>query len=92
MRQTTSRVLLGIAMLCISTFVLAQQGRTQQPGDSSRTPGQRPTTGPRPYKEIITDKAITKNGFFKVHKVEDKYYFEIPNDLLWRDILVVNRI
>ncbi len=88
MRKTTYRVLLAILVLCSSIIVTAQQGRPQS-GDSSR-PGQRP--GPKPYREVITDKAITWNGFFKVHKIEDKYYFEIPNDLLWRDILVVNRI
>ncbi|HUS00459.1 MAG TPA: zinc-dependent metalloprotease [Chitinophagaceae bacterium] len=51
-----------------------------------------PSQAPRPYKEIITDKAITWSGFFKVHKVEDKYYFEIPDNMLGRDILVVNRL
>src|SRR5206468_8662979 len=49
-------------------------------------------TTPRPYKEVITDKAVTRTGFFKVHKVDDKYFFEIPDDILGRDILVVNRI
>ncbi|HYM94147.1 MAG TPA: zinc-dependent metalloprotease [Chitinophagaceae bacterium] len=49
-------------------------------------------SSPKPYKEVITDKAITRIGFFKVHKVEEKYYFEIPDDLLGRDILVVNRL
>jgi len=51
-----------------------------------------PRTGPKPYKEVITDKAITDEGLFKVHKVDDKYYFEIPDSLFGRDILVVNRI
>ena len=32
------------------------------------------------------------NGFFKVHNVEGKYYFEIADSLLGRDILIVNRI
>ena len=31
---------------------------------------------PRPYKEIITDKAVSKKGMFTVHKVDDRYYFE----------------
>src|SRR5689334_15213640 len=94
MRKITSRILLAITMFCFSAVVMAQQVRPQQPGDSTKSngPGQRPTSGPRPYREVITDKAVTKNGFFKVHKVDDKYFFEIPNDLLWRDILVVNRI
>ena len=46
---------------------------------------------PRPYKEIITDKAITKKGMFTVHKVEDKYYFEIADAMLGREILAVTR-
>jgi len=47
---------------------------------------------PRPYKTVITDKAITRNGLFKTHKIDDKYYFEIPDSVLGREILVVSRI
>ncbi|MBC7651745.1 MAG: zinc-dependent metalloprotease, partial [Deinococcales bacterium] len=46
---------------------------------------------PKPYKEVITDKAITKKGLFTVHKVEEKYYFEIKDSLLGREILAVTR-
>ncbi|WP_447642863.1 MULTISPECIES: zinc-dependent metalloprotease [Chitinophagaceae] len=45
----------------------------------------------KPYKEVITDSAITQKGLFWVHKVEDKWYFEIPNKLLEKEILIVNR-
>ena len=68
---------------------------TVQSGDADTTKSKAPakkTSEPKPYAEIITAKAITANGFFKVHKVEDKYYFEIPDSLLNRDVLVVNRI
>lgn len=47
--------------------------------------------GPRPFKEVITDKAVSKKGLFTVHKVEDKYYFEIPDSLLGREVLAVTR-
>lgn len=90
MRKTTGRIFFGCIMLCLATFSIAQ--RPQTSGDTTRPGGQRSAAGVRPYREIITDKAISKNGFFKVHKVEDKYYFEIPHDMLWRDILVVNRL
>src|SRR5688500_15924827 len=50
-----------------------------------------PRTGPRPYKEIITDKAITQRGLFTVHQVDDKFYFEIPNNVLNREIMAVTR-
>lgn len=46
----------------------------------------------KPYASIITGKAHTMNGFFKVHYVEGKYYFEIPDSLFGRDVLIVNRI
>jgi hypothetical protein len=51
-----------------------------------------PRTGPKPYREVITEKAVSQKGLFAVHKVEDKWYFEIGDSLLGRDILVVNRI
>lgn len=46
----------------------------------------------QPYARVITPKAKTMNGFFKVHNVEGKYYFEIPDSLFGRDVLIVNRI
>ncbi|HEX2629894.1 MAG TPA: zinc-dependent metalloprotease [Chitinophagaceae bacterium] len=45
-----------------------------------------------PYHKIVTAKAITSKGLFTVHQVEEKYYFELPDSLLERDLLVVNRI
>lgn len=49
-------------------------------------------SGPKSYKDVITDKAKTDSGLFLVHRIEDKYFFEIPDSLLNREILVVNRI
>lgn len=61
--------------------------------DTSKKPIPKPPAkGPKPYEEIITKKAKTDEGMFKVHTVEDKYYFEIPNKLFKKDILVVTRI
>ncbi len=47
--------------------------------------------GPKPYNKVITDKAITKKGLFTVHKVEEKWYFEIPDSLLSRELMVTTR-
>ncbi len=46
----------------------------------------------KPYTEVITDKAVTERGLFAIHKVEDRYFFEIPHQILDKDILVVSRI
>lgn len=44
------------------------------------------------YADIVTADAVTDSGLFIVHQVKGKYYFEIPADLLEREILVVSRI
>lgn len=46
----------------------------------------------KPYKEIITSKAVTDLGVFDVHKVEDKYYLEIPDKMLKKEFLLVSRL
>jgi len=43
------------------------------------------------YKDVITKNAITDEGLFKVHQIANKYFFEIPNDLLNKDMLLVSR-
>ncbi len=47
---------------------------------------------PKPYATVITSKAETKKGMITSHKVEEKFYFEIADSILNREILVVNRI
>ncbi|MEI9908937.1 MAG: zinc-dependent metalloprotease [Bacteroidota bacterium] len=78
-------MVLTLLVICISA---SAQPRT----DTARAGGRTTSAGPKPYKEVITAKAVTDAGLFIVHKVEDKYYFEIADSLLGRDILVVNRI
>ena len=43
------------------------------------------------YKQITTE-GKTLEGFFNVHKVKNDYYFEIPDSLIGRDMLLVNKI
>lgn len=53
-------------------------------------PGPKP--GPKPFAEVITDKAKSDSGLFNIYKLDDRFFFEIPDTLLGRDVLVVNRI
>lgn len=48
--------------------------------------------GIQPYDKVITAKAKTDDGLFKVHKVDDKFFYEIPDSLLDREMLMVTRI
>ena len=47
--------------------------------------------GPRQYRDVITDKAVTQKGLFTVHRVEDKYFFEIPDTLMNSEIMAITR-
>lgn len=46
----------------------------------------------KPYGQVITAKAITKTGLFKVHNIDNRYYFEIPDALLSREFLFTTRL
>nr|WP_121272045.1 zinc-dependent metalloprotease [Pedobacter schmidteae] len=46
----------------------------------------------KPYNEVITAKSVTKTGLFKVHKVDERYYFEIPDVLLSRAFIFSTRL
>lgn len=48
--------------------------------------------GLKPYAQVITPKAKSSFSFLTVHKVDNNYFFEIPDSMLNRDILIVNRI
>ncbi|WP_132050737.1 zinc-dependent metalloprotease [Pseudocnuella soli] len=50
-----------------------------------------PRGGMRAYNDVITKDAISDKGLFAVHKVADKYYFEIPDSLLRREFLWITR-
>lgn len=98
------RLSILLALAGLSMSALAQRpnpnpapGRPVAPGASTgpttpATPAfQQPKTGPKAFKEVITEKAQTMKGLFTVHRVEDKYYFEIPDTLLNREIMAVTR-
>ncbi|MDG1344249.1 MAG: zinc-dependent metalloprotease [Flavobacteriaceae bacterium] len=44
------------------------------------------------FEEIITKEAITDKGLFDIHKVKEKYYYEINDTLFGREMLMVTRI
>jgi hypothetical protein len=79
--------------LCLSNYASAQE-ETGNAGESKEeTSGNDAKKGKeKTYTDIITKEAVTDSGLFIVHQVKNKYYFEIPVDLLEQEILVVSRI
>jgi len=46
----------------------------------------------KPYNKVITKEAVSDSGLFIVHKVDEDYFYEIPDSLFNREMLMVSRI
>ncbi|MFT6166400.1 MAG: hypothetical protein ACJAV5_000471 [Vicingaceae bacterium] len=68
----------------------AQKKKSKKGSTTAAAPGNK--TGPKPYAKVITKEAESEVGLFSVHRVDDNYYFELPNNLLEKEILIVSRI
>ena len=76
--------------LSFTLILFASLGLNAQKKDSSEK--DKKPKKEKTFEEIITKDAITDKGLFNVHKVKDKYYYEIPDSLIGRDMLMVTRI
>ncbi|HET9371739.1 MAG TPA: zinc-dependent metalloprotease [Vicinamibacterales bacterium] len=69
----------------------AQQGGGGQ-GRGGRGGGGGENQAPRPYADVITAEAKTDDGVFKVHRIKDTLFYEIPQAQLDKDFLWVTQI
>jgi hypothetical protein len=60
------------------------------PAAGAQRPGARGQQGqePRPYAEVITERATSDTGVFIVHRIGEQLYYEIPRAMLGRDFLL----
>jgi hypothetical protein len=70
----------------------AQQAGEEPPQEAGRGRGAGQAAQPRPYNQVITSAARTDDGIFKVHRVNDTVYYEIPKAELGKDFLWVSQI
>lgn len=63
-----------------------KKGKTEQPKKPEKK------SPYKKYSEVITSEAESDEGLFTYHKVGSKHYFEIPNTILEKEILIVSRI
>lgn len=96
--QTKSLAIAGMFVLCAfsSTPLLAQKkskknAKGTMPPPAMTAPPQK-KEGIKPFAEVITAKARTRKGMFNTYKIDDKWFFEIPDTLLNREMLVVSRL
>ena len=92
MNHIVHRWLKGLGLLFVSMALFAACASSGQTAKSSSAQKDKSTKGNGKYDEVITDEAITDSGMFTVHEVDGKHYFEIPDSLLDREMLLVSRI
>ena len=82
--------------LLISTDALAQkkpQDKNKPKLDVPTSDGKKPEVKkePKPYKKVIDSTAITQKGLIDVHKVAEKYLFEISDSVIGKEIMTITR-
>ncbi len=80
--------ILVFTSLCV---VLTISLKAQKADTSSGKKDLPAKSGPKAFSEFITKKAVSQKGVFTVHFQDDKYFFEIPDSLLGRELLAVTR-
>jgi len=80
------------ALLLICCNWAFSQTHTPHVGDSLPALPVSKTSGIKPYQTVITKNAKTSIGLFIVHRVDDKIYFEIPDSIFDRDLLITSRL
>ncbi len=92
-----STCLLGVSALTAvaqtpPTPPAAQPPAAQPPADGAAAGAGAARRGPRPYAQVIPARAHTEKGGIAVHRVDDRYFFEVPDSLMGRDYLMVTRV
>ncbi|RYG22524.1 DUF5117 domain-containing protein [bacterium] len=88
----TSTMTTSLRSAALATlFAFASVGLAQTPPQTPpQTPQQRPQApkpGPKPYEEVVTKEAVSQDGVFKVHRIDERILWEIPQNLLGRKML-----
>ena len=85
-------IAMSVQLACSSATATPTPSPQEARQDSASRRADRDQDGMKPYKEVITEAAKSDSGLFIVHWVDEKLYFEIPYDMLDREMLLVSRI
>ncbi|WP_299101813.1 zinc-dependent metalloprotease [uncultured Winogradskyella sp.] len=94
MKHLSLKLLLVVsAFLAFSCSTAKKAGKSKSATAMAKPPAKKPgKNDPKPYNKVITKDAKSDAGLFTVHTVDDKYYYEIPDSLFNREMLMVTRI
>ena len=69
-----------------------QEGQANAPADGGGRGGRGGQAQPRPYNQVITSEARTDDGVFKVHRIREQLFYEIPKAELGKEFLWVGQM
>ncbi len=46
---------------------------------------------PKPYKKVIDSSAVTQKGLIDIHKIDNKYLFEVSDSILGSEMMTITR-
>jgi len=82
-----------LAIGATSCSTAKKAGKSKKDVASAKAPSKKSKkNGIKPYDKVITKEAKTDQGLFHVHELDDKYFYEIPDSLFEREMLMVTRI
>ena len=93
-KKTISLTILFLFVL-ISPEIVAQSSKKSKTDKGSDakvdTKASDAKKEPKPYKKVIDSTAVTQKGLIDVHKMDNKYLFEIPDSLLGSEMMTITR-
>ncbi len=90
LKKTTIKLFVILFVLGISVDMQAQK-KVKKSKKKDKVAAPAPKPKPKkdailPYSKVITKKAKSDDGLFKVHQIDEKYFYEIPDSLLEREM------
>ena len=85
-------VLLLCSALFVSCGTFSKKKKNTEKTATTAAKKKTDKNGIQPYDKVITKDAESDEGLFVVHKVKDKFFYEIPTKLYKKDMLWVSRI
>ena len=81
-----------LLLFCVEGFA-QKKDKKKKSNEKTEIPAKKPEEkkGPKPYKKVIDSSAVTQKGLIDVHKLKDKYLFEISDSLIGKEIMTITR-
>ena len=80
------------AMGCSTSKSISNSSNGGSSGSSAQRNGNSGDSEIKPFSELIEDDFDKDEGLFNIYKDDSKYFYEIPDSLLDREMLMVSRI